>query len=71
MSKMLKNLKEVVKTYKVAWIWFLVISVLLAVIDQITKWIAVSQLGPLTSKVISGTDLPSQNVIQLLLFLDF
>ena len=61
MSKMLKNLKEVVKTYKVAWIWFLVISVLLAVIDQITKWIAVSQLGPLTSKVISGTDLPSQN----------
>ncbi len=61
MSKMFKNLKEVVKTYKVAWIWFLVISVLLAAIDQITKWIAVSQLGPLTSRVISGTDLPSQS----------
>ncbi len=61
MSKMFKNLKEVVKTYKVAWIWFLVISVLLAAIDQITKWIAVCQLGPLTSKVISGTDLPSQS----------
>ncbi len=61
MSKMFKNFKEVIKKYKVAWIWFLVVSVLLAVIDQITKWVAVSQLGPLNSKLISGTQLPSQS----------
>lgn len=61
MSKMFKNFKEVVKKYKVAWIWFICISVLLAIVDQITKWVAVANLGPLSSKVISGTDLPSQS----------
>lgn len=60
MSKMFKNFKEIVKKYKNSWIWFLVISVLLAIVDQITKWIAISQLGPLTSVLKPGTDLPSQ-----------
>ncbi len=60
MSKMFKDFKEIIKTYKVAWIWFILISVLLAVIDQATKWIAVSQLGPLSSHTITGADLPSQ-----------
>ncbi len=65
MSKMFKNFKEVIievyKKYKTSWIWFIIISVLLAIIDQITKWVAVATLGPLKSSIITGTDLPSQS----------
>lgn len=60
MSKMFKSIKEIVKEYKKFFIYFISFSILLCLIDQVSKWIALNLLGPLESKYPSGYDLPSQ-----------
>ena len=59
MSKMLKSIKEIVKEYKKQLLIIFLVSILLCLIDQITKWLAVYFLGPLITYP-SSSELPYQ-----------
>lgn len=60
MSKMFEGFKEVIKKYYKLAIFFIVFSLLICIVDQISKWAAYSLLGPLNSTLVPGDDLPSQ-----------
>ena len=60
MSKMFKGFKEIIKKYSKLAIYFIVFSLLICIVDQITKWVAYSLLGPLSSTILPGEELPSQ-----------
>lgn len=57
---MFESLKEVVKTYKKQILIALLVSIGLTIIDQFSKWMAMEFLGPLTSELPEGQDLPNQ-----------
>lgn len=74
MSKMFESIKEIIKNHKKFFIYFISFSILLCLIDQVSKWIALSLLGPLSSSYPSGYDLPSQvgkSVVVIPNFLNF
>lgn len=60
MSKMFKSFKEIIKKYYKEVIIFIVFSIFICLIDQLTKWLAFNYLGPLTSTIRPGEDLPHQ-----------
>ncbi len=60
MSKMFKNIKEIIKNNKIVFIWFLIITLFVVLLDQGSKWLAYNLLGPLTSTLKPNTDLPDQ-----------
>ncbi len=60
MSKMFKNIKEIIKENKTIFIWFLIIVLFVVIIDQSSKWLAYNLLGPLSSSQSLNTDLPDQ-----------
>lgn len=67
MQEMLKSFKEIVKRFKKELIIFIISALSLVIIDQLTKWLAFSYLGPGTTYQTEG-NLPYQvgNSIELI-----
>lgn len=58
MSKMFESIKKIIKEHLKFFIIFILLTVLLVILDQATKWLAVYYLGPLN--VIEVNELPTQ-----------
>ena len=73
MSKVFESYKTIIKDNKKKFILFIIFSLIVVLIDQGSKWLAIKYLGPLTESSSNG-DLPSQygsSIVVIKGFLNF